>query len=119
MTTLDLSPFTGTENWYQHFTGLLYTDGVKYVADQAGAYWLIDAIASYQQDPRITRNHNLQEFQLWILEVDTVTHTGRLSLYEDSDCPPVLTQDLEYTDFPEAKIRFYVENGVLLLPNEH
>jgi hypothetical protein len=90
MTTLDLSPFTGTENWYRHFTGLLYTDGVKYVADQAG-----------------------------ILEVDTVNHTGRLSLYEDSGCPPVLTQDLEYTDFPEASIKFYVENGVLLLPSEH
>lgn len=51
MTTkqLDLSPFTGTEHWYKHWLGgLLYTDGVKYVADQAGAYWLIDAIASYQ-----------------------------------------------------------------------
>jgi hypothetical protein len=78
-----------------------------------------DAIASYQQDPRITRNPSLQEFQLWILEVDTATKTGRLALYEDSDCPPVLNQDLEYTDFPEASIRFYVENGVVLLPSEH
>jgi hypothetical protein len=119
MTKIDLSPFTGSEQRYWHFTGLLYTDGVNHVAEAANAYWLIDAIASYQHDPRIVRNRRLQEFQLWTLEVDTANKTGRLSLFEDSGCPPVLTQDLEYTDFPEPRIRFYVEDGVLLLPSEH
>ncbi len=34
----DLAQFTGTEQWYRHWLGkALYTDGVKFVADQAGA----------------------------------------------------------------------------------
>ena len=43
----DLSQFIGTENYYRHWTGHgVYTDGVKYLAEKAGAYWLIDAILS-------------------------------------------------------------------------
>ena len=38
----------GTENYWRHLFGLKYTDGVKAHADIAEAYWLIDAIASYQ-----------------------------------------------------------------------
>ena len=42
---------------------ILYTDGAKYVADQAGAYWLLDAIALSQRDdglvePRSFRSGN-------------------------------------------------------------
>jgi len=103
MTKLDLSPFTGTEQWYQHFTGLLYTDGVKYVADTAGAYWLIDAIASYQHEPQVKRNRRLQEFQLWVLEVDPAKKTGRLSLFEDSGCPPVLIRTWNSPIFPKRR----------------
>ncbi|MFM6209871.1 DUF6876 family protein, partial [Planktothrix sp.] len=32
ITLSDLSQFTGTETWYRHFTGLLYTDGIQYLA---------------------------------------------------------------------------------------
>lgn len=46
----DLSQFTGTEQWYQHGINrkVLFTDGAKYVADTAGAYWLLDEIAIIQ-----------------------------------------------------------------------
>jgi hypothetical protein len=42
-----LRQFTGTENWYRHglVRSVLYTDGAKYVAESAGAYWLLDEIA--------------------------------------------------------------------------
>ncbi|MCK9598089.1 MAG: hypothetical protein M0R06_03545 [Sphaerochaeta sp.] len=44
-----LAQFYGSEQWYKaSFGGVVYTDGVKYLADHAGAYWLIDAVASYQ-----------------------------------------------------------------------
>ena len=47
LTQSDLDQFTGSENWYRHGINrkVLFTDGAKYVADQAGAYWLIDEIA--------------------------------------------------------------------------
>jgi hypothetical protein len=47
LTKADLIQFTGSEHWYHHamVRDVLYTDGVKYVAETAGAYWLIDEIA--------------------------------------------------------------------------
>ncbi len=44
LNTADLAQFTGSENWYRHAINhaVLFTDGAKYVADQAGAYWLLD-----------------------------------------------------------------------------
>lgn len=49
--TEDLSQFIGTENWYQHglVRSVTYTDGAKYVADNGGAYWLLDEIALAQR----------------------------------------------------------------------
>ena len=46
----ELQQFTGTEQWFRHGLNrkVLYTDGVQYVAEQAGAYWLVDEIALAQ-----------------------------------------------------------------------
>jgi hypothetical protein len=47
----DLGQFTGSEQWYRHALNraITFTDGAKYVADQAGAYWLLDEIALAQR----------------------------------------------------------------------
>jgi hypothetical protein len=63
----NLEHFCGSEEYYKHFLGLLYTEGVKYLAENAEAYWLIDAIVSYQ--PRLRKVRSLSEFQLWFLHV--------------------------------------------------
>lgn len=47
----DLNRFTGTEQWHRFNSMMrdcLLTDGAKYVADEAGAYWLMDIIGSAQ-----------------------------------------------------------------------
>lgn len=67
--------FTGSEPFYPFglWGDALITDGAKYVADAAGAYWLLDAIAItnvYEQ-----RNRK-EEFQLWILTVGTDADPG-------------------------------------------
>jgi uncharacterized protein YggL (DUF469 family) len=113
----DLQQFIGGGDQYRHISGLLYTEGVRYVAEEGKAYWLIDAIASYQRDRRLRENARLQEFQLWELTVQD-TH-GSLTCREDTDLEPVVRQEIEFTDFPLPTIRFYVEAGVLLLPQEH
>jgi hypothetical protein len=59
-----LTQFTGTERWYRHAVNInvLFTDGAKYVADHAGAYWLLDEIALIQlYDNRV----GAEEFQVW------------------------------------------------------
>ena len=41
---LMLAQFTGSQNFYRHslVREVLYTEGVEYVADAAGAHWLLD-----------------------------------------------------------------------------
>ncbi len=43
----DLSQFTGSTEFYRHAfnRAVIYTEGVQYLADNAGAHWLVDAIA--------------------------------------------------------------------------
>jgi len=107
----ELNNFTGTEKYYKHWTGILvYTDGVQYLAKEGGAYWLIDAIASYRR-----REH----FQLWELKVNTETKEAVLTMREDSDTPVLVKQEIGFTDFPLSKIKLYLIDGVLLLPSEY
>ena len=117
--TLDpaiLDQFTGSETFYRF--GLrrdaLITEGVKYVADTAGAYWLLDAIVItnvYEQRVR------KEEFQLWILTVGKGA-SGQL-ICDDGNGNVVYKQDLDYTDFPEPGIRLYFCNGTILLLSEY
>lgn len=110
----------GSENWYQHSINprFRYTDGVKLLADKAGAYWLLDAIVSHQTSKQIRSSRSLQEFQLWELKVNP-DQSCVLTCRADSDIPPVVAQSIEYTDFPLDYIKLYVEDGVILLPSEH
>jgi len=109
----ELHQFTGTENWYQHWLGFTYTDGVKYLAQQAGAYWLIDAIGSYQKA-------SIKEItiQFWRLTVNE-DKSAVLQMREDSDRPSRVSQKIAYTDFPLKEIELYFSNNVLLLPSEY
>jgi len=113
-----LAGFSGSDEYTQHWSGLVYTSGIAYLAEEAQAYWLIDAIGSYQRERRIRDNKRLQEFQLWTL---TVRPDGIAVLIcrEDSGQREVIRQKIEYTDFPIPGITLYVENGVLLLRSEH
>ena len=46
---------------------ILFTDGAKYVADEGGAYWLLDEIALAQ---RYEKRVMAEEFQVWTLKVN-------------------------------------------------
>jgi hypothetical protein len=113
----DLNQFVGTEQYYRHWTRLLYTDGVQYVAQEGGAYWLIDAIASWQLSPKVTQDPMLREIQLWTLKVNS-DKSATLSCQRDAD-DVAFTQEIEYTDFPLSEVRFYLTQGVLMLPSEY
>jgi hypothetical protein len=93
---------------------LNFTDGIKYLAEKAGAYWLIDAIASWQPE----LNESDREFQLWELTVNS-DNGALLECRRDSGQPAIVTQKIDYTDFPLPSIKLFVQNGVLLLPSEY
>jgi hypothetical protein len=110
-----LAQFTGSLNRYHHWLGLYYTDGVKYLADHANAYWLLDAIASHQLEA--LHDQMLQEFQFWSLTVHEDA-SATLCCCRDTD-DIAIEQVIEWTDFPLAQITLYVEQGTILLPSEH
>ncbi len=115
--TLDnLRQFTGTETWYRHWANknVLYTDGVQYVAETAGAYWLIDAIVLNQSETAV----HAEAFQVWKLKVD-LSASKAVLICEDGNGNTVFNKDIEYTDFPLAEIKFYFTDKVLMLTGEY
>ncbi|MEL6556000.1 MAG: DUF6876 family protein [Cyanobacteria bacterium J06621_11] len=116
----DLSQFTGTSQWHRwsRLTNLVCTDGAKYLADEAGAYWLLDAIASYQGSSVLKSSQRLQELQVWVLTV-SADKSCRLTCTEDSNVSPVVSQTIEFTDFPLKEVKLYVCNNIVLLPSEY
>ena len=90
-----------------------YTEGVQYVAEEAGAYWLIDEVAFAQ---RYDAGVAAEEFQLWSLSV--TGDTARL-VCDDGNGNVLLQKTIDFTDFPEPGIKFYYIAGVLLLPSEY
>ncbi|WP_367389081.1 DUF6876 family protein [Lewinella sp. LCG006] len=114
----ELKQFTGgTEHWYRHHMNrkVTYTDGVKYLAEKAGAYWLVDDIcAAYQIDTEVRS----VPFQVWKLEVNQDDHTAVLRL-EDGNDNLVKSYDITFTDFPLTEIILWFTDNTLLLPCEY
>lgn len=115
LTKADMGQFTGSEHWYRHnlVRKVLYTDGVQYVAEHGGAYWLIDEIAFAQCDRKIAA----EGFQVWKLAVK-VDHTAILTCTDGND-RLIHRKGLTFTDFPLDEISFYVTDNVILLPSEY
>ena len=109
LTKPELNQFTGTENYYRHWIGgYVYTDGVKYLAEVGKCYWLIDAVFSYRRS---------EPFQIWSLEAKD--NKAVLTMVEDTGRPELVRQEIGYTDFPLDYVKFYLIDGVLLLPSEY
>jgi hypothetical protein len=104
---------TGTEN-YHKFIGdyPLATDGVIAVAQAAECFWLLDMIASYQKNSKLDKY-----FQVWKLKVNKESDNAILTGYNDTKL--IITQKIEYTNFPLKEIEMFFIDGVILLPNEY
>jgi hypothetical protein len=115
----ELGQFHGTTEYHKHlFPGkspLLLTDGCKYVRDDCNAYWLFDAILSYQCE-KVLRNVN---FQIWELKQLKKDFTWVLTCREDTEKRPLISQSIEFSDFPLDYIRIWVIDKVALLPSEY
>ena len=119
LTEVTLACFTGAEIKFKHWLGKIeYTEGIKFLADKAQAYWLIDAIVSYQSKSLLQQYPELTEFQLWQLEVNE-DKTAVLTCRADSGCEPIIVQHIELTTFPLQSIKFYLCHQVLMLTSEY
>ena len=112
LSELNLNQFIGTSEYYRHsFFKMTYTDGIKYLADKAGCYWLLDIIAteifpSLRKQPFIVINMKVEDNKAVITADD-----GNKNVF--------YTRAVEYTDFPSGDLKLYLQGGVLLLPSEY
>jgi hypothetical protein len=128
LTHRDLSHFTGDLARFRHWCNrhVIYTPGVRYLAERGGAYWLLDAIASYFGTSRMARaveaDPRLAGLQFWRLVVHA-DGTALLTARADSDDKPFITQEIPFTDFPLEYVDVWAAfDGVhwtLYLPSEH
>ncbi len=113
----ELRQFIGTEQYYRYTGGVVLTDGAKYLADRAGAYWLMDVVASWQAAKKVTCEH----FQLWKLEVKE-DHKATVTA-DDGNGKEIVRQEIPFTDFPMRSAKLYLVNDgryrVLMLPSEY
>jgi len=110
----ELANFTGTTQWFYHplFKSFRYTDGVRFLAQKAECYWLLEYIFSNQTVLEI----KAQEFQVWkIIVIDNVATIK----VEDGNYNVVKEFKIPFTDFPLSEFSLYFTNAVLLLKSEY
>lgn len=111
----ELRQFIGTERYYflPSFKRFKYTEGVKYLAEQAEAYWLLEYIFC-SQPHRILRG---KTFQMWNLKVQE--DESAIITVEDENDNVLATFNINYTDFPLHTIDLWLVDKILTLPSEY
>ena len=116
----DLKQFIGSITYTRFsplFPNVVLTDGAKYLADECGAYWFMDMIASHL--PSLPPEEN------WAIAILTVDDgKGLFTLANDSPATKIYAmQGINYTDFPLDEVKLYViregDEWVILLPSEY
>ena len=100
-----LRQFTGSSTFTKFsplFPNVVLTEGAEYLADECGAYWLMDMIASHLP--------SLPPEEYWAIAILTVDDGKALfTLADDSPATKVYAmQGIDHTDFPLDEIKLYV-----------
>ena len=135
LTQADLAHFTGSMGFISHgsFRRPVYTEGVQYIAERAGAYWLLDLISSHIAFGKLRRKlaeGDMVELRL----VGNKTGNGCKvqAVFADpmtgENMEPVCVQSIPFSDFPfdgfeNRTLRLWLAYGnerfTLYLPSEH
>jgi hypothetical protein len=118
-----LAQATGTTGYYRHASRLVYSDGVRYLAEHAACYWLLDIVWSLWWEAKAGAVLSAKRDLVCTLTVDLVAKCAvfHAKAWDDS---LLYTQVIAYTDFPLEAIMLYVsydaclDEHVILLPSE-
>lgn len=127
LTEGDLGHFTGSATWTRHglCRNVIYSEGMAFMAERGNAYWLIDAIASHEAlTPKLKAacrsDAAFDYLHFWTLNVypndpndregEDSGHYAILTCRKDSGLPAVVTQKIEFTDFPLKELKVYAGN---------
>lgn len=114
-----LQQFYGTTQLYATGYDTKSTDGTHFLAENAGAYWLLDIIDSVAY---------LLPKEFAVCKLTVKDERGKVVIdngydpndeYEGEQYELLHEQDIPYTDFPLPEITLWIEQGIILLPSEH
>lgn len=112
----ELKQFTGTEQYLRINKQVVITDGVGYLAEEAGSWWLLDLFSSYLG----TIDKIKHPFVCLTLNVND---SQAKTVIDDGNGNVLAEQEIEYTDFPLATIKLYAcwaqKFWVVMLPSEY
>lgn len=108
----DLMQFIGTEHYYRHpLTSSVFTDGVKYFCDEAGAYWFLDIV--------VTEYDLLQKSNGFVV-IDLLVSDRKADIkVTDGNDFVMKERHISSTDCPEGSYRFFFTNNVLMVASEY
>ena len=110
-----LARFRRSEEYYPHPSeALIYTPGVKFLAERCGLFWLIDVIAAWQW--RALKDADLAIFQLW--ELRLIGTRRVVACMRDSESVAFRFPAAKHHDSTLDSVSLYVQFGVLMLPSE-
>jgi len=111
----EIDHFIGTLRWYRHALDrdILFTEGVQFLAERAGAYWLLDEIVIAQ---KMLARLKCEKFQAWTLIVKGSSAVLRC---DDGNDHVLFEKAIEYTDFPAPGFKLYFTDDVIMLPSEY
>ena len=107
-----LSQFTGSEHHYlEPLSRMKYTDGVKYFAETAGAYWFLNIV--FSEYLSLMRQEGFVSINLAVGEF------GADITVDDGNNNVLKKRHVEYTDCPQGEYNFFFCDDVLLLRSEY
>lgn len=101
----------GTSQYWRYgglFPRLLYTDGIKTLAQEARCYWLLDILGSVFS---IVNPYDRRRVHITVKD-----KVGAVVIYDIETDAVIYQQQLKYTDFPLAKLWFRFDNIPFRLP---
>lgn len=122
----NLNQFTGTLDYHRFNViarNVLLTDGALYLANEAGAFWLMDIIASYIKDVEKA----CDGFAVAKLVVND-DESALFTLTDGNNDKPLRKQNIGFTDFPLKQIDLFVSQAegmneetlfIIMLPSEY
>jgi hypothetical protein len=112
----NLAQFIGTERYYKLLPTFVVTDGVRYLMDEAGCYWLAQLYGLHL----VGIDFNLHPFTT--LKIQRKAQGASVNI-EDGNGRLLSQQRLDYTDFPLDHFTLYAcwagEYWVAMLPSEY
>lgn len=113
-------------------TSVLVTSSLHNTLEEKSAFWLLDAIVSWQFSPELEAetqaDERLEHMQFWTLARrnawgDPGDNSAVLYMKADSDAPIAVKQEIEYTDFPDKEINIWGcwngEGWTFMLPEDY